>query len=147
MNIIKKLYNKMLKMNQSKSYKKMIKKYKKELTELNRDASIRPWDWAFGLDYFIAYMRFMQEYFTLKENEDESDEWATRAKNTLTETLNAYEDWKNCSLSEEYFSHTEDGAIIFTGDESVIEEHNKEYARRRKKFFTLLSKYIESWWS
>ena len=134
-------------MNQSKSYKKMIKKYKKELTELNQDACTRPWDWEFGLDYLIAYMRFMLEYFTLRSEDEESDEWATEAKNTLTETLNAYENWKNCSLPEKYFSSTEDGAIIFTGDESVLEEHNKEYTRRRKRFFTLLSKYIESWWS
>ncbi len=144
---IKKLYAKMLRMNQSKSYKKMIKKYKKELTELNRDARTRPWDWAFGLDYLIAYMRFMLEYFTLKSDEEESDEWATRAKNTLTETLNAYEDWQHYSLSEEYFSHTEDGSIVITADESVLEEYNNELEARKNKFFTLLSKYIESWWS
>ena len=137
----------MLTMNQSKSYKKMIKKYKKELTELNRDACTRPWDWSFGLDYLIAYMRFMQEYFTLRSKDEESDEWAIRAKDTLTETLNAYGDWQNCHLSEEYFSHTEDGAIEFIGDKSVLKEHNKELNKRRKKFFTLLSKYVESWWS
>lgn len=148
MNSIKKLYKKIIKKrNQNKSYKNMIKKYKKELTELNRDARTRPWDWSFGLDYLIAYMRFMQEYFTLRSEDEESDEWAVKAKDTLTETLNAYEDWQHCHLSEEYFSHTEDGAIEFIGDESVLKEHNKELNKRRKKFFTLLSKHIESWWS
>ena len=71
----------------SKKYKEMIREHKKELDNLNKVA--QPWDYGFGLDYFIEFMRFMKDYYELGENVYQAA--PEKALETLKEALDEYE--------------------------------------------------------
>ena len=158
-----------------KKYLKMLKKHQKELDSLNKVAHRAPWDWSFGLDYLIAYMEFMQEYYDLGWNVCQSDESLTLLKKTLKEALDAYKEWSNFNteffhpesyriLDQEYHDlcQKENKKILINEEMQYIEEHmpseewpfseenlkkfNKLYKQKRNKFFKLLGDHIERWW-
>lgn len=117
-------------MNEKREYKKIFKKYKKELNYLNKHARKSPWEYSFGLSYFITFISFMKEYYDLGCNVHQAEENLTAVQKSLKETLDAYDAWQN-------FEYT------LSCD---IDEYNKEYEKRRNKFFKLLSENIEDWW-
>ena len=91
-----------------KAYKKMLHKYKKLL---KKDAKgINPFDYGLGLEMFIDFLKFMQEYYELgynvwaMERKDEDPKnnanIPTRAE-SLKETIQAYNLWKH---ADEYFT-------------------------------------------
>jgi len=143
-----------------KQYWKMIKKYRKKLDELNQGARTRPWDWGFGLDYFVTYLEFMKEYYDLGWNVWQSDEKLITVKKTLKETLDAYYDWT--TWESKYFHHDEedvytwekqeDGSIKITDkypelfEKQSLEYFNEQYNIKRNKFFALVSENLEWWW-
>ena len=114
----------------SQAYKNMLKRNKRHLDYLNRKAATCPWDWAFGLEHFMAFVQFMYEYYTLGENIFQSEESLSQVISSLRETLDAYYDWQD-------FGYTVS---------CDIDEYNKEYNEKREKFFKLLSDNIEYWW-
>lgn len=158
-----------------KQYFKMIKKNRKELDSLNRAARTRPWDWSFGLDYLIAYMEFMRDYYNLGWNVWQTDETLVPLKKSLDETLEAYKKWDECVLDhfypeafkiaeQQYYNlcREENKKVDLNEKEKYIKEcispdewpfteenlnkYGEEYIRRRNKFFQLLSENIEKWW-
>lgn len=91
-----------------KAYKKMMRKYKKLL---RKDAkAMVPWEWSFGLDALVDFLRWMLEYYELgynvwaMEHRDEDPElykgFPTRAE-SLKETIYYYDRWHNCC--EDYY--------------------------------------------
>lgn len=135
-------------MNARRIYKKFLRKHKKELTKLNREASTQPWDWEFGLNYFVGFLKFMQDYYNQDYNIWQSEESLKEVQDTLKSTLDAYTDWINYTTpeSEKNIYTSEDGGRVVEIPKKVIDEYNKEYIRRRDKFFKLLGKNIEKWW-
>lgn len=92
-------------------YQVMMAKYKKSLTKINKDASVCPWEWSYGLDYFVEFLRFMQEYYKLGVNVwamERKDEDPKRYKNvptryeSLTQALAYYDKWQG--LEDEYIT-------------------------------------------
>lgn len=87
-----------------KSYKKMMNKYKKLLRNHAKEAA--PWDYLFGLDYFVDFLRFMQEYYKLGVNVwafetkyeglDEFKDWPTRYE-SISKAIEYYDKWQNAS--------------------------------------------------
>ena len=160
-------------MKKSKEYKKMIKKYKKMIRNDAKDASIRPWDYGFGLQMFIDHLYFMRDYYALGENvwalEDQS---APTREQILNMILAAYEDWQNCEHKyviyvdvkdkEKVQLYTDLGYYKYTtklldkleviafhkykDQRETYSKMSEDYARQRKKFFELLGEYIEFLW-
>lgn len=118
-------------MRWSKNYKQMLKRNKKKLNSLNKEAVNNPWEYGHATEYLVAFMTFMYEYYMLGENVWQSDESLAEVRTTLKEALDAYYDWQ----SFDYFACERD-----------VEKYNNEYNRRREKFFKLLSDNIEKWW-
>lgn len=94
---------------ENKDYQAMLAKYKKSLTKINKDASGSPWEWSWGLDYLVEFLRFMKDYYTLGVNVwamERKNEDPKRYKNvptrleTLTKTLEYYDKWQG--LEDEY---------------------------------------------
>lgn len=91
-----------------KDYKRMMKHYKKLLKKNVKDAA--PWDWGFGLEMFVDFLRWMQEYYELgynvwaMESKDEDPvnfkDAPTRAE-SLKQTIYYYDKWHNCF--EDYY--------------------------------------------
>lgn len=150
----------------SPEYLAMMAKYKKSLNKINREGNQAPWEWSYGLDYLVEFMRFMKDYYTLGENVWGMPEYSKECIDTLTEALDYYNKWQN--LDDEYItvihhpetykSHeNEDGTI--TVDDlgfhcvykygSAKRTYKKLYKMKRKYkrlFFKTIAENIEKWW-
>ena len=116
-----------------KQYFKMVKKHQKKLDTLNKVAHKAPWDWNFGLDYLIAYMEFMRDYYNLGWNIFQSEDSLVSLKKSLDATLEAYKQWEKYTLEHPVNADN-------------LEKFNSEYKKARNKFFKLLGEHIEEWW-
>lgn len=124
-----------------KKYLKMVKKHQRNLDELNKVAHRSPWDSCFMLNYMVAFMAFMQDYYNQSWNLMQSEESLTNVQNTLKETIDAYYDWQTF---EDNFFQAEESYQDFTSER--MEEFNKIYKEKRTKFFQLLADHVEEWW-
>ena len=98
-----------------KKYKKMMKKYRKNLYKINKSTSRCPWSSGAGLEYFVEYLRFMREYYEIGYNvwaydnceceEFECPDHPTRLQ-SLNMVLAAYEEWEACE--DKYFKWVPD---------------------------------------
>ena len=160
---------------ENKDYQAMMAKYKKSLTNINKDACHSPWEWSWGLDYLVEFLRFMKDYYTLGVNVwamERKDEDPKRYKNaptrleTLTKTLEYYDKWQG--LEEEYIKvidHHETYKEHDNGDGTVTIDdlgYHCEYKygsmkktykklvkaqeKYKKLFFMSLAEHMEEWW-
>ena len=160
---------------ENKDYQAMLAKYKKSLTKINKDASASPWEWSWGLNYLVEFLRFMRDYYALGVNVwsmERKDEDPKRYKDvptrleTLTKTLEYYDKWQG--LEDEYVKvvdHPETYKERSNGDGTVTiddfgchceykygsmkktyEKLAKEQEKYKKLFFASLAEHIEEWW-
>lgn len=90
-------------MADKQKYKKMNRTYRKTLKKLVKDSG--PWEWSYGLDMFIEFLKWMRDYYKLGYNV-----WATEDCNafpdidkdkptrfeSLDTAIKLYEKWQNC---------------------------------------------------
>lgn len=146
----------------SKEYKKMMKKNRKALNQINKNAD--PFDYNDGLAYLIAHLRWMKDYYALGENvwAMEERDWNPDAKDeptrleSLTQVLEHYDAWQGAE--DKYIKCVEhdhgekEGVFSYhfeylLGDrEATYKALEEEKAYHRAMFFQLLSQYMESWW-
>lgn len=136
----------------STKYKEMVKSHKEKIMSAAKQASIYPFDYAFGLNMFVEYLRFMKDYYELGENVYGEDNTKLTRLESLTYVLKLYDEW--ATFSNKYEVETEQPSAI--GNWFVCEtttkcrlglvEFNKEYKGARDRFFKAVSKYIEEWW-
>ena len=113
----------------SKDYYDMLKEGAEKLDEIHECARKSPWEWSWGLDYFVEFLRFMRNYYKLGENVwamERRDEDPKRYKNvpsrleSLEKTLYYYDKWQN--LAEDYIkvvNHPETYRTHDNGDGTV----------------------------
>ena len=137
----------------SKEYKNMCKKYSKDIMKDAKLASKDPFDWFPGLKVFVDHLYFMREYYRLGENVwAQEDENAPTREQCLNMILAEYEDWQHCEDKYYEVVYKEDSkafAVYSKVSESREETGDlflKEYNYHRKRFFELLSDYIEFLW-
>ena len=115
-----------------KDYKRMMKHYKKLLKKNVKDAA--PWDWGFGLEMFVNFLRWMQKYYELGYNVwamESKDEDPVNFKDALTraeslkQTIYYYDKWHNCSEDYYKIAYTEEELkhYLRLGFHSVKEEN------------------------
>lgn len=160
---------------ENKDYQAMLAKYKKSLAHINTHACASPWEWSWGLNYLVEFLRFMRDYYALGVNVwsmERKDEDPKRYKNyptrldTLTKTLEYYDKWQG--LEDEYVKvvdHPETYKERSNGDWTVsiddfwrhceykcgsmkktYEKLAKEQEKYKKLFFASLAEHIEEWW-
>ena len=160
---------------ENKDYQAMLAKYKKSLTKINKDASASPWEWSWGLNYLVEFLRFMRDYYALGVNVwsmERKDEDPKRYKDvptrleTLTKTLEYYDKWQG--LEDEYIKvvdHPEtykehsngDGTVtiddfgchceyLYGSMKKTYKKLAKEQEKYKKLFFMSLAEHIEEWW-
>lgn len=156
-------------------YQAMMAKYKKSLAKINKDASTCPWEWSFGLDYFVEFLRFMQEYYKLGINVwamERKDKDPKRYKNvptryeSISKALEYYDKWQG--LEDEYItvvdhhetykSHPNDDGTVTIDDlgydviykygnaKKTYQKLHKEEERYKKLFVNYVAKHIHEWW-
>lgn len=157
-----------------RAYNKMWRKYKKLL---KKDAKeMCPFDYSFGLDAFIDFLKFMKEYYELgynvwaMERKDEDPvnyaDVPTRVE-SLKETIRFYNLWQNADECFTKIVYTEqerdyyikmgyhlqtsafEGHYYLTYYKDVHENFEaiaKATAEYKHKFFECLEKYINEWW-
>lgn len=159
----------------SKEYDEMFATYKDKLGSIHDGCISCPWDFAFSLNYFVTCLRFMRDYYKLGENVwglDRRYEDPKKYKNvptrleTLEKTLWYYDKWH--SLEEEYVTivhhpetfkttDNEDGTVTindfgmhceykYGSAKRTYKKLYKDQQKLKKKFFSMLYKYIETWW-
>lgn len=160
---------------ENKDYQAMLEKYKKSLTHINAHACASPWEWSWGLNYFVEFLRFMKDYYALGVNVwamERKDEDPERYKNaptrleTLTEAIAYYDKWQG--LEDEYVKvvdHPETYKERSNGDGTVsiddfgchceykygsvkktYEKLLEDQEKYKKLFFASLAEHIEEWW-
>lgn len=164
-------FNKILETKRSPEYIRMMAQNKRKLTNINKDAARNPWEWSFGLDYFVQFLRFMRDYYKMGENvwSIEDKEWKKGIKNTRLEniekTLAYYDKWQN--LEDEYIKIEKYGEIKThdNGDGTATiddlgcrciykygsaKRTYKKLAKAQKKykhlFFKMIEEHLEEWW-
>lgn len=153
-------------------YKKMMATHKRNLTRIFKQGNQCPWEWGFGLDYLVEFLRFMADYYRLGENvqSKEDCEWQKGVKytrlQTLEQTLEYYDKWQN--VEDEYIKvihhpetykeqENEDGTVTivdfgchceykFGSAKKTYKKLYKVQTKYKKLFFKNLFKYIETWW-
>ena len=156
----------------SEEYNAMMAEYRRNLNKINRDANHSPWEFSWGLDYLVEFLRFMQAYYKLGENvhAKEDCEWKKGVKCTryesITKTLEYYDKWQN--IEDEYVQviyHPETYEECDNGDgtctiidkgyhcvykyksaKKTYKKLHKVQEKYKKLFFKNLCEYIESWW-
>ena len=157
----------------SEEYYAMIKQHKDALTDINERGAESPWEYSFGLDYLVEFLRSMRDYYERGENVWADDEKPTRLE-TLNKTLDYYEMW--ISAEDRYIQvieHPEtyktqdnnDGTVTvidlgfhceyrcgkkFKTGRKAMKHCYKQIRKEQKKykhlFFKMLEKYMEEWW-
>ena len=93
----------------SQEYYDMIEKHRAALTDINERGAGCPWEWSFGFDYLVEFIKSMRDYYERGENVwaiEYRDEDPKKYKNvptrleTLNQTLDYYEKW--ISAEERY---------------------------------------------
>lgn len=155
----------------SPEYVRMMAQNRRKLTNINKDAARSPWEWSWGLDYLVQFLRFMRDYYKLGENVwgVEDKEWKKGVKytrlETLEKTLAYYDKWQN--LQDEYvkleevgkpkFEKNNDGTVTLvdtgyrcTYKYKTAKRTYKKLAKAEKKykklFFKMICEHIEEWW-
>lgn len=162
-----------MKTKRSKDYKKMMKGYKKLIIKDGKHAATDPFDWGPGLQVFVDHLYFMRDYYALGENvwAEEIPDVPSREQ-CLNMILAAYEAWMTCDekymvivykhepdaeekiqdlLRKGYFLQKREDkncAIfhLYEDRKENSEKFVKEYEMHRKRFFELLSDYLEYLW-
>ena len=105
----------------SKKYKAMFKKHKKILKKIAKETD--PFDFFHGLDYFVAFLEFMKDYYELGENVWGEEEHGKPTRlDTINEALEHFYKYQDINLS--------------------YEENRKEF----KLFLDCIYNNIENWW-
>ena len=161
-------------MNKEKQYKDMMKRYKKLF---KKDVeNLCPWDWSFGLDLLINFLKWMLDYYKLGYNVWAAEDPTKKTRvESLQETLKWYDRWMTCCDDYYKIAHNEEelkhylslGFHLVSKDEEISskfnEEHgyysltlyegrenveacNKAYNDYKHKFFECLEKHLEEWW-
>lgn len=147
-----------------RQYKKMMRKFRRELIKESKQVS--PWDYRFGLDYFIKFLEFMLAYYELGYNvwgyvdinEDGTEpDYDIRIK-TIKEALDEYNKFlvEYDGFETEYNKDTEFtiGDKTFTAiasmtvkfDEEDYAKHRAKRERHWQKFWVIVRKNILDWW-
>jgi len=115
----------------SRKYYGMMRENRRALGEIHKHAKKSPWEWSWGLDYLVQFIRFMRDYYALGENVwgVEDNTWKKGVKYTRLETLNMaldyYEKWQNAN--DEFIKvveHPETYKAHSNGDGTVtIDDH------------------------
>jgi len=160
---------------QNPEYLALMSKYKKSLTKINKSAYSGPWEWSWGLDYFVEFLRFMQEYYKLGINVwamERRDEDPKKYKNyptryeSISKALEYYDKWQN--LEEEYIavidhpetykSHDNGNGTVTIDDlgfhceykygsaKRTYKKLHKDQEKYKKLFFKTVMRFMEEWW-
>lgn len=161
-------------MNKKKEYKKMMKRYKKLFKKSAKE--LLPFDWSYGLDLLVNFLKWMKDYYELGYNVWTSEIPGDKSrKDSLKETLHWYDRWMNVcddyyktAYNEEELKHYKElGFRVVEHTDDAIEElirkmgyvsltlyDSEENLKAcckaeedyKHKFFECLEKYLESWW-
>lgn len=132
----------------TKQYKKMCRKHKKILKRITKNAV--PWDSGSCLEYLIAFITFMRDYYQLDEN-------VYGKENTLDESndLTRIESLNKALTEYKLYVDTEDKYFLFKGEKFTTlipnKKENMEMCLREKEkhlnqFWNILKEYFNRWW-
>ena len=150
----------------SKEYTAMMDKNSNAIQEIAE--MTMPWDWAHGLNFLVAHLRWMRDYYKLGENVHAKE--IEKAKYTRLEgiekTLYYYDMWQ--TVEDRYIqivnhpetyheTPREDGTILvddlgyhcvykYGTAKRTYKKIAKEQKKWQKKFYKMLMNHLEEWW-
>jgi hypothetical protein len=138
----------------SKEYQRMCHDFKHRLEVAHKTCVDAPFDAESALHYFIEYLYFMKEYYTLGENV-----WAAEIKGhnrlkKITEALKEWEEYSQFCFNKYYHiekskenANVYDVTPLMHEDADVNSElYVKQLEQHWKKFWKIISKEIRYWW-
>lgn len=137
-----------------RDFNKMIKSYKKELNVINKYAM--PYDYAFGVDYFITFLRFMLAYNKHDYRDRFENQDPTRAKKIekMQEALDIYNQIENCEgkyfklveVTKDNNKYSGNFDCLLPNKNENMKAYEKEYKQLKNKFLKIIIDHIEEWW-
>lgn len=155
----------------SKAYRAMMDKNSNAIQKIAKEAT--PWDWSYGLDFLVAHLRWMRDYYKLGENvhAQEDKEWKKGVKYTRLEaielTLKYYDMWQTVEdryiqiveHPETYHETPNDDGTVTVDDlgfhcvykcgnnmKRTYKAMAKEEKKWQKKFYKMLMNHLQEWW-
>lgn len=137
----------------SPEYIEMMRKNRRALGKIHKEAKNCPSDYSFGLEYLVQFLRFMRDYYKLNEKviAIEDKEWKEGVKYTRLEsleiTLYYYDKWQ--TVIHEYISLDEESQSLvykLNSKEETIKKVDQLTKHYKEMFFKCLNNYIEEWW-
>ena len=131
-----------------KAYQKMIKKNRKKIMRLAKDASTKPFDYELGLKMFVAYLEFMKDYYKLGAHVVAMELENSRPRlEGITDALECYELWHDVDdqITSKYFTDHNEPLDGKTYEEAQI-GLDMELEYYKKRFFDILKDELETWW-
>ena len=130
-NFMLKRLAKSLERKRRREYKRMFSRNMRKIKRIVKSKDFGPWDFCYGIDLFIAFLRFMEDFYSLGYNVwalDEDDNGKSRL-GSLRATLEAYEEYRR-----------------YKYDSDVDEWKHERELELCHRVFSLLEDNLESWW-
>lgn len=133
-----------------RAYRQNIKQHRKILTKLVKEAS--PYDYGFGLDLFVQFLKFMQDYYEegINVHALEVEGYAPRLE-SITQALDEYEKYLEYEqgLPSSWEILRSDGTHMFAhADYSIeaLDEHNRKTEEHWNNFWNIIRDNMLTWW-
>lgn len=136
-----------------KQYKRMMRRYRKLLKKDARHS--RPWDWSFGIDALINFLRWMHDYYKLGYNvwaidvidSNEAIHTEKTREDSLKETIYWYDRWMNVDDDFIKIAHTKEELKHYLDLGFHLQEHDevdKSLKHMRLYYLTLYEDYSKN---
>lgn len=86
-------------------YRKLVRAYRRKLRKDSRESS--PWDYRYGLEPFVDFLRFMKGYYELGWNVDCEDVDRPSRLDTVSNALAEYDAYEGCDRKYVDFDESE----------------------------------------
>lgn len=146
-----------------KQYRKMLKVYKKKLIKIAKQAADEPFDYDAMIDFLVANLKLMQEYYKNDYNvaQDTNNEDNKKAIQSISTALDLYDKYTN--VMREFVNYDDDSSIVIDPDTKRMnvtgvsykypddidrnyKEANEKGEQYWNEFWTCVKENIRTWW-
>ena len=146
---MKKLFKILFPSKETRAYRKMHRKHRKELIQLAKED--REWDWAYLHDIVLAKIRHMYEYFSAGNCVWQTDETLLPTIDELKHVLDLQYELEHLfdNIPHPDMTKNDDGSLTFTWSDEVSASRDEVYKREDeiyKEIYTYIGEYLRGWW-
>ena len=146
---MKKIMRMIFPSKETRAYRKMHRKHKRELIKLAK-ADVE-WDWEYLHDLVMVKIRHMYEYYKAGNNVWQTDETLLPTIYELKHVLDLQEELDNVfkDVPAPEMTKNDDKSLTFTWSEEAKQLSDKAYKRHDELYeeiYSYIGKHLQGWW-